>query len=55
VTGRAFTSVVEEQVIRPLGLKATRNTFDPSRKPALGYTRTAPAGVHADSARWYPA
>jgi D-alanyl-D-alanine carboxypeptidase len=55
VTGRPFTSVVEEQVIRPLGLTATRYTFDPTRRPALGYTRTAPAGIHADSARWYPA
>jgi CubicO group peptidase (beta-lactamase class C family) len=55
VTGRAFTSVVEEQLIRPLGLTATRYTFDPIRRPALGYTRTAPVGVHADSDRWYPA
>ena len=54
-TGRAFTSVVEEEIFRPLGLANTRYEVDPSRQPALGYTRTPPAGVAADSARWYPA
>ena len=55
-TGRAFTSVVEEQVIRPLGLTATRYTFDSSRKPAMGYTRTG-AGRRSRGipGRWYPA
>jgi CubicO group peptidase (beta-lactamase class C family) len=54
-TGRAFTSVVEEEVFRPLGLANTRYEVDPSRKPALGYTRTPPGGGSADSARWHPA
>jgi CubicO group peptidase (beta-lactamase class C family) len=54
-TGRAFTSVVEEEVFRPLGLGNTRYEVDPSRKPALGYTRTPPADTIWDSTRWYPA
>jgi CubicO group peptidase (beta-lactamase class C family) len=54
-TGRAFTSVVAEQVFRPVGMVNTRYEVDPSRKPARGYTRTPPAGGSADSARWYPA
>ena len=54
-TGRPFTSVVEEEIFRPLGLTNTRYEVDMTRLPALGYTRTAPAGVKADSTRWYPA
>ena len=54
-TGRAFTSVIEEEIFRPLGLANTHYTVDASRKPALGYTRTPPAGASVDSARWFPA
>ncbi|HVS23215.1 MAG TPA: serine hydrolase domain-containing protein [Gammaproteobacteria bacterium] len=54
-TGRAFTSVVEAEIFRPLGLANTRYEVGGSPKPALGYTRTPPAGAGADSARWYPA
>ena len=54
-TGRAFTSVVEGEIFRPLGLANTRYEVGGSPKPALGYTRTPPAGARADSARWYPA
>ena len=54
-TGRAFTSVVEEQVFRPLSLTNTGYQVNPSRKPALGYTRTATAGGTSDSTRWQPA
>jgi len=54
-TGRAFTSVVEEEIFRPLGLTSTRCEIDPARQPALGYTRTPAGGVNTDSARWYPA
>ncbi len=53
-TGRAFTSAVEEEVFRPLGLANTRYEVDPSRKPALGYTRTPPAGTKVDSVGWHP-
>ncbi|HEV3216022.1 MAG TPA: serine hydrolase domain-containing protein [Vicinamibacterales bacterium] len=53
--GRAFTSVVEEEIFRPLGLANTRYEIDPARQPSLGYTRTPPGGTSADSARWYPA
>ena len=57
LTGRPFPSVVEEQVFRPLGLTNTRYELDPSRIPALGYTRKPPAGGGAGSegARWHPA
>ncbi len=54
-TGRAFTSVVEAEIFRPLGLANTRYEVGGSPKPALGYTRTPPAGARADSARWFPA
>jgi len=54
-TGRTFTSVVEAEIVRPLGLASTRYEFGGSPKPALGYTRTPPAGARADSARWFPA
>jgi CubicO group peptidase (beta-lactamase class C family) len=54
-TGRAFTSVVEAELFRPLGLASTRYEVGGSPKPALGYTRTPPAGARADSERWYPA
>lgn len=54
-TGRPFTSFVEEEVFRPLGLANTRYEVDPTRTPALGYTRTPPAGGRADQAGWYPA
>ena len=54
-TGRAFTSVVEDQILRPLGLSSTRYTVDPSRMPALGYTRSPSAGGGAQSAPWIPA
>jgi CubicO group peptidase (beta-lactamase class C family) len=54
-TGRPFTSVVEAELFRPLGLANTRYDFGGSPKPALGYTRAAPAGAGADSGRWYPA
>jgi D-alanyl-D-alanine carboxypeptidase len=54
-TGRAFPSVVEAEIFRPLGLVNTRYEVGASPKPALGYTRTPPAGVRADSARWFPA
>ena len=54
-TGRAFTSVVEAELFRPLGLASTRYEVGGSLKPALGYTRTPPVGTRADSARWYPA
>lgn len=55
LTGRAFTSVVEAELFRPLRLANTRYEVGGSPKPALGYTRTPPAGTRADSARWYPA
>jgi CubicO group peptidase (beta-lactamase class C family) len=45
--------VVEEEIFRPLGLANTRYEVDPTRKPALGYTRTPPAGDAAGSARWH--
>jgi CubicO group peptidase (beta-lactamase class C family) len=54
-TGRAFPSVVEAEIFRPLGLVNTRYEVGGSPRPALGYTRTPPAGARADSARWYPA
>jgi CubicO group peptidase (beta-lactamase class C family) len=54
-TGRAFTSVVEAEIFRPLGMSNTRYEVGGSAQPALGYTRTPPAGTRADSARWYPA
>jgi CubicO group peptidase (beta-lactamase class C family) len=47
--------VVEEEIFRPLGLANTRYAPDPSRKPALGYTRTPLAGASVDPAGWYPA
>ena len=52
-TGRAFTSVVEAELFRPLGMTSIRYEAFGSPKPALGYTRTPPAGTRADSARWY--
>jgi CubicO group peptidase (beta-lactamase class C family) len=52
-TGRAFPSVVEAELFRPLGLANTRYEFGGSPKPALGYTRTPPAGARANSARWF--
>lgn len=54
-TGRAFTSEVEAELFRPLGLASTRYEVGGSPKPALGYTRTPPAGVPVNSDRWYPA
>jgi CubicO group peptidase (beta-lactamase class C family) len=54
-TGRAFTSVVEADIFRPIGMSNTRYEVGSSPQPALGYTRTPPAGTRADSARWYPA
>lgn len=54
-TGRPFISVVEAELFRPLGLARTRYEVGGSPQPALGYTRTPPAGVPPDSARWYPA
>ena len=54
-TGRPFTAVVEAELFRPLGLANTRYEVGGSPKPALGYTRTPPAGAYADSAGWYPA
>jgi D-alanyl-D-alanine carboxypeptidase len=54
-TGRAFTSVVEAEIFRPIGMSNTRYEVGSSPQPALGYTRTPPAGTRADSARWYPA
>jgi CubicO group peptidase (beta-lactamase class C family) len=54
-TGRAFTSVVEAELFRPLGMASIRYEVGGSPKPALGYTRTPPAGTRADSVRWYPA
>ena len=54
-TGRAFTSVIDEEIVRPLGLANTRYTVDAIRRPALGYTRPAPGTSPADSARWVPA
>jgi len=53
-TGRAFIPVIEEQLFRPLGLANTRYEVDPSRKPALGYTRN-PSAAGGDSAGWHPA
>jgi len=56
VTHRAFTSVVEEQIFRPLKLTTTSYTVDGSHPPALGYTRTTSSAVGpADAAGWYPA
>jgi CubicO group peptidase (beta-lactamase class C family) len=52
-TGRAFTSVVEEQVFRPLGLTNTGYEV-PSVKPAMGYTRSAGAS-ESESASWHAA
>ena len=54
-TGRAFTSMVEAELFRPLGLTNTRYEVGGSPTPALGYTRTPPAGARADSFRWHPA
>jgi CubicO group peptidase (beta-lactamase class C family) len=54
-TGRQFTSLVEEEIFRPLGLMNTRYRLDPYRKPALGYTHTSPAGASVDPSGWYPA
>jgi CubicO group peptidase (beta-lactamase class C family) len=54
-TGRAFTSVVEAEIFRPLAMVNTRYDLGTAPKPALGYTHTPPAGTRADSARWYPA
>jgi CubicO group peptidase (beta-lactamase class C family) len=54
-TGRPFISVVEAELFRPLGLASTRYEVGGSPQPALGYTRTPPAGARADSARWYQA
>jgi D-alanyl-D-alanine carboxypeptidase len=54
-TGRPFTSVIEAEIFRPLGLADTRYEVGGSPKPALGYTRTPPAGARAENARWYPA
>jgi D-alanyl-D-alanine carboxypeptidase len=54
-TGRPFVSVVEAELLRPLGLSNTRYEVGGSPKPALGYTRTPPTGARADSTRWYPA
>ena len=54
-TGRAFTTVVETEIFRPLGLANTRYEVGSTSKPALGYTRTPPAGAPANSARWHPA
>ena len=54
-TGRAFTTVVETEIFRPLGLANTRYEVGSTSKPALGYTRTPPAGARANSARWHPA
>jgi CubicO group peptidase (beta-lactamase class C family) len=54
-TGRPFTSFVDDEVFRPLGLANTRYEVDPTRKPALGYTRNPPAGGRTDQAGWYPA
>ena len=54
-TGHAFTSVVEAELFRPLGLVSTRYEVAGFPKPALGYTRTPPAGAREDSARWFPA
>jgi CubicO group peptidase (beta-lactamase class C family) len=48
-TGRAFTSVVEEEVFRPLSLSMTSYDVKSSWKPAIGYTRTA------NSSPWQPA
>ena len=45
VTHRAFTSVVEEQIFRPLKLTRTSYTVDGSHPPAMGYTRTASSAV----------
>ena len=44
-TGRAFTSMVEAELFRPLGLTNTRYEVGGSPAPALGYTRTPPAGA----------
>lgn len=52
--GRAFTSVVEEQVFRPLGLTNTGYEFKPSWKPAMGYTRKPSVGG-SDSSLWQAA
>jgi CubicO group peptidase (beta-lactamase class C family) len=56
INHRPFTSVVEEQIFRPLKLTATSYTVGGSRRPALGYTRMASSAVGpADAAGWYPA
>jgi CubicO group peptidase (beta-lactamase class C family) len=56
VSDRALTSVVEEQIFRPLKLTRTSYTVDGSHPPALGYTRTPSSAVGpADAAGWYPA
>jgi CubicO group peptidase (beta-lactamase class C family) len=55
LTGRAFRSVVETELFRPLDLSNTRYEFGGSPKPALGYTRIRAGDAPADSARWYPA
>lgn len=53
VSGREFATVIEEEIFRPLGMANTRYRIDPSRRPALGYTR-APGGA-AGGSRWTPA
>jgi CubicO group peptidase (beta-lactamase class C family) len=54
-TGRPFISVVEAELIRPLGLVNTRYDVTLSPKPALGYTRTPPSGSGEKLPPWFPA
>jgi CubicO group peptidase (beta-lactamase class C family) len=55
-TGRPFTSVVEDEIFRPMRLANTRYTIDAARPPAVGCTRTPASAVGpADEAGWYPA
>jgi CubicO group peptidase (beta-lactamase class C family) len=55
-TGRTFTSVIEDEIFRPLKLANTHYAIDAARPAALGYTRAAASAVGAaDAAGWYPA
>lgn len=53
VTGREFHTVIEQEIFQPLGMANTRYRIDPSRMPALGYTRS-PGGSTGGS-QWIPA
>jgi CubicO group peptidase (beta-lactamase class C family) len=55
LTGQPFTSFVDAEIVKPLDMRSMQYTVPHTLKPALGYTRTPPAGTKADSAGWYRA